>query len=172
MTNGCLVTLALLSMFLTTQVCVADDLKVGGKPVKGMLDGDVKYPGGTAGGPWYLTETTVSLEAEQSIDLKAEVSGKERLVYAWLVDPTGVPINISDIRVSAVKKVYKASVEDLHVKGTWKIVVASNLSGPFTLTVTDASIDKDSVEFLEKRKKELEAELKEVIGKLEAARKR
>lgn len=184
-----LATAGMMSILLTNSFCLAGDLDLN-KLVKGELSrdktlrdlrnlgGNERGGLGSASSGWYQSEVTLSLKAGQSISIKATVTGKERFVGVILVDPTGKIVFNGARRtksapiVGAEKRSCETLYEEVNASGKYRLFIASDQIGPFTLLVTDASADEESVEFLEARKSKLQAELTEVEEKLKAAKRR
>ena len=120
-----------------------------------------------AGNTWnaHVADVPVVLKAGQSICLSATVPGKDRKVSLILVDPSGTAIAYT--RTPGTKTVHLVH-EEVNANGKYKIVVHSNLTGPFTLQATVSTDDELGVKALEERIKQLEAELAELRAKLKA----
>jgi hypothetical protein len=139
-----------------------------GEEVKGEIVGPQKtYLAKLGGKLGHSAELSVALKAGQNISLSATVVGKDRTATLFLYDPTGVCLHNSPFDVV---KSAQLTFEEVSATGTYKIVVLSNLTGPFSLRTSDPSASDGEVKSLEARIEQLEKELAEARSKLKALR--
>ena len=160
--------LALLTILLVAPSVRADDASINpGETYRGVQEGE---PGpisanrrdGTTG---YATTLSISLKAGQNISMSAIVTGKTRHVSIALYEPTGKRLDISDWGT----KTNKLTVEEVNATGPYKIVVSSDLIGPFTLDTDVTTDDLSDIDTLEARVKQLQSALEDAQSKLKAA---
>lgn len=147
----------------------ADELKLGRPPVLGQVGKERKpildNPGA---GVWYQKETEISLQAGQSIELKAVVTGKDRRVGIVVVDETNTPVTLPVPKFEP--ELLELKVEEVNATGTYKIILYSDRIGPFTLQAKDITEKDASIEELEKERQKLLEALEAVERKLKAAK--
>jgi hypothetical protein len=142
-----------------------------GKELKGEIAGTAKAfnagtrVGGAFAGLLHYTELSVSLKAGQNISISATVVGKDRQVMLFFYDPKGVFLDSSP--VNTIKSA-QLDYEEVSATGTYKIIVASPLVGPFTLRTSDPNKSDPDAKTIRARIEQLEKELAEERSKLKA----
>jgi hypothetical protein len=132
--------------------------EIGGKLVNVLTSENVVVA-------FFLAEVPVTLKAGQGITFSVTVVGKGRQVVLNLMDPTGKVIEKSSVG----KKSISLTAEEVSASGKYKLVVASDLIGPFTLRTSTQSSPKLDREAIEKRIKELKKELADLEAQLKGS---
>jgi hypothetical protein len=160
--------------------CSAADVEIG-KVYRGEFGGEKRTynPIGEIGGHrgwYYQTEVVVKLKAGEDYTFDVEVS-KNSSVSIRITDPkgdhTGEGSSVPDLQ----KHTFSRKIEDVHVTGEYKVLLACDKIGKFDLkySVTgdsDAPLaDEDEIAVLESRQSQLIEELHSVTEKLRKLRK-
>jgi hypothetical protein len=112
----------------------------------------------------YFTEIPVTLKAGQKITISGTVVGTNRSIAIALKDPTDKMIAATANGARSVKLV----VEEVSATGKYKVLLASDLIGDFSVTADFLEIDDEKE--LEKDIARLKKELAEIEAKLKTLR--
>jgi hypothetical protein len=138
------------------------------QPVKQEMSGEKQLILGNYNpGPFFQTEVKIRLVAEKSYSFSAKVVGKKRLVGIVVIDPTGAAITPSFPKLGT--QTAEVTAEEVNTSGRFRILVASDLSGPFTLEATEIPSDDESIESLQRKVDRLKSQLAEAEKKLNEA---
>jgi HAMP domain-containing protein len=127
------------------------------------------WPGYAGDTKRFALEVPVRLKAGQKIDLTATVVGTNRTVQLALVDPSGKFVETT--YYGGKPKTERLVVPEVSSTGVYRVVVASNRIGEFTLTARFAG-EADEIKTLEAQVERLRRELKDAEERLERARKK
>jgi hypothetical protein len=138
---------------------------------------NVSYPNGVvvqhrltnaAGTAKYQATFTLALEEDKDYTVTATVKGNGRSVCVVLVDPSGEAFGGTLLKATSVKETFKK----VNATGTYKLIVASDKIGGFTVKVTGPPGAKPDLAALEAKRKRLQAELDELNAQIEALKKK
>ncbi len=115
----------------------------------------------------YVKEYTVKLKAGQSVTFTASVLGTNRLVGVALLDPAGRPIDATRDVTKAVKAT-QLTVEEVNATGEYKVFIASEKIGAYTLTAKFSTPEEVEVKQIETRLQVLKKESADLESRLKA----
>lgn len=135
-----------------------------GKKFEGEIRGPKQKPSPFVGSV-FLSEVPLLLEAGQRLHFSARVIGSGRKVGLMLIDPTGELV--ADKGLPRTEESISHGIQQIHASGRYKILVTSNLIGPFVLRTSSKSLNDLTVTELKERILEMEAQLKLARTRLE-----
>jgi hypothetical protein len=115
----------------------------------------------------YVKEYTVKLKAGQSVSFTGTVLGTNRLVGIALLDPAGRPIDATRDVTKAIKAT-QLTVEELNATGEYKVFIASEKIGAYTLTAKFSTPEEVEVKQIETRLQVLKKESADLESRLKA----
>jgi|GEM_PF-2669832 len=119
-------------------------------------------------GAKYQATFVLTLEENKDYTVTASVTGNGRGVCVVLVDPSGEAFGGTLLKPTTVKETFKK----VNATGTYKLIVASDKIGGFSVKVTGPPGAKPDLAALEAKRKRLQAELDAVNAEIEALKKK
>ena len=120
----------------------------------------------TRNGRVFTTALPVSLKAGQSLSISATVVGGKRQVALAIVDPTGKWIEQTP---AWTRKSAQLKVEEVNANGIYRIVIQSDLIGPFSIRACLSDAELTTKE-LEDKQQQLEKDLEAVKKQIAEAK--
>jgi hypothetical protein len=171
----------LLCTALTARAADPDKLPFG-EDIKGehTVDTKLEFNGfynvnGTMNRTWlgnlgvkYESTFSLVLEEDKDYTITVTVKGTGRGVAVVLLDPSGDPCGGTVLKATTLKETFKK----VNATGTYKLIVASDKIGGFTVKVTGPPAAKPDLAALEAKRKRLQAELDELNAQIEALKKK